>query len=174
MKAVIFDLSTLVHKGTATPFADVQTRLRALNEQQIPVAITTNQSTLIELTAIQAPDSVSACARIAANIKEIIQALNLQRAPWFISLGDTHTQDMMNAVDYHAIIKTIKLELNALFPRGHLFISMVIGPAPAMLLTIAQYFKLSPPDCLYVGDSELDQQAAAAIHMPFERVFVTH
>jgi HAD superfamily hydrolase (TIGR01509 family) len=40
-------------------------------------------------------------------------------------------------------------------------------PAPDMLLLAACKLKVSAQNCLFVGDSELDQQAAAAGKIPF-------
>jgi phosphoglycolate phosphatase-like HAD superfamily hydrolase len=171
MKAVIFDLDALVQKGSATPLPGVPQRLVALRAQKIPFAIATNQTELIGRTAEQeeqAPDSVTATSRIAANIKEIIQGLGLQQVPWFVSLGDPDTRETMSSVRYQSMIEKIKQELGTLFPRGELFVSQVIGPIPAMLLAIAHHLQMEPADCLYVGGEETDRQAAETAGMSFE------
>src|SRR5689334_19762410 len=98
MKAVIFDLDALVQKGSPTPLLGVPERLTALRAQGIPIAVATNPAELIGLTVEQeeqALDSVTATARVAANIKEIIQGLGLQQVPWFVSLGDPASQETM-------------------------------------------------------------------------------
>jgi phosphoglycolate phosphatase-like HAD superfamily hydrolase len=168
MKAVIFDLDALVHKGSATPLPGVPERLAALRTQGIPFAIAANPTGLIERTAEQAPDSVTAPARMAANMKEIIQDLGLQQAPWFVSIGDPDTQKTMSSVRYQSMIEQIKQEWGTRFPHGELFASHVSGPAPAMLLAIAHSLQVEPADCLYVGDEETDRQAAEAAGMLFE------
>ena len=171
MKAVIFNLDALVQKGSATPLPGIPERLAVLRTQEIPFAIATNQTELIGRTAEReerAPDSVTATARIASNIKEIIQGLGLQHVPWFVSLGDPDTRQIMSNVRYQEMIEKIKQELGTLFPRGELFVSQVIGPAPAMLLAIAHNLQVEPADCLYIGDEETDRQAAETAGMPFE------
>jgi phosphoglycolate phosphatase-like HAD superfamily hydrolase len=105
---------------------------------------------------------------MAANIKEMTEGLGLQQVPWFISLGDQDTREAMSSVRYHSLIERIKQELETLFPGGELFVSEVIGPAPAMLLAIAHYLQVEPREGLYVGDEETDRQAAEAAGMPFE------
>lgn len=171
MKAVIFELDALVEKDSATPLLGVPERLADLRAQGIPFALVTNQTRLIEYTSEQeeqAPDSVTATARIAANIKEIIQELGLQHVPWFVSLGDPDTQEIMSSVRYQSLIEKIKQEFRTLFPHGEVFVSRVVGPAPAMLLAIANTLRVEPADCLYVGDKERDRQAAESAGMPFE------
>ena len=171
MKAVIFELDALVQKGSAIPLPGVLERLAALRAQWIPFALATNQIRLIERTSEQedqAPDSVTATARIAANIKEIIQGLGLQHVPWFVSIGDSDTRGIMSSVNYQSLIEQIKQEFRTLFPHGELFVSQVIGPAPAMLLAIAHYLQVPPADCLYVGAEETDKQSAEAAGMPFQ------
>ena len=171
MKAVIFELDALVQKGSAIPLPGVLERLAALRAQWIPFALATNQIRLIERTSEQeeqAPDSVTATARIAANIKEIIQGLGLQHAPWFGSIGDPDIRGIMSSVRYQSLIEQIKQELRTLFPHGELFVSQVIGPAPAMLLAIANNLQVEPANCLYVGGKESDRQAAESAGMPFE------
>lgn len=173
MKAVIFDLDALVHKGSATPLPGVPQRLAALRTQGIPFAIATNPTGLIGRTAEQeeqAPDSVTATARMAANIKEIIEGLVLQQVPWFVSIGNLDARETMKSVSYQSLIEQITQELATLFPRGEFFVSHVIGPVPAMLLTIAHHLQVEPVECLYVGDGETDRQAAEAVGMPFEMV----
>jgi phosphoglycolate phosphatase-like HAD superfamily hydrolase len=173
MKAVIFELDALVQKGSATPLPGVPERLAALRAQGIPFAIATNQTRLIGHTSEQeeqTPDSVTATARIAANIKEIIQGLRLQHVPWFVSLGDPDTREIMSNVRYQSIIEHIKQEFRTLFPYGELFVSRVVGPAPAMLLAIANNLQVEPANCLYVGGKESDRQAAGSAGMPFEMV----
>jgi phosphoglycolate phosphatase-like HAD superfamily hydrolase len=173
MKAVIFELDALVQKGSAIPLPGVPECLAALRVQGIPFAIATNQTRLIEHTSEQeeqAPDSVTATARIAANIKEIIQGLGLQHVPWFVSIGDPDTQGIMSSVRYQSLIEQIKQELRTLFPHGDLFVSRIVGPAPAMLLAIANHLQVEPANCLYVGDKETDRQAAESAGMPFEMV----
>jgi phosphoglycolate phosphatase-like HAD superfamily hydrolase len=175
MKAVIFELDALVQKGSATPLPGIPERLAALHAQGISFIIATNQAELIGRTTEQeeqAPDSVTATARIAANIKEIIQGLGFQHIPWFVSLGDLDTREIMSSVRYQSMIEQIKQELRTLFPHGELFVSHVIGPAPAMLLAIAHYLQVEPANCLYVGNEESDRQAAESAGMPFERVSV--
>jgi beta-phosphoglucomutase-like phosphatase (HAD superfamily) len=171
IKAVIFELDALVQKGSATPLPGVRERLAALRAQWIPFAIATSQTKLIGGIAEQeeqAPDSVTATARIAANIKEIIQGLELQHVPWFVSLGDPDTREIMSSVRYQSMIEKIRQELRTLFPHGELFVSRVVGPAPAMLLAIADNLQVEPANCLYVGDKERDRQAAESAGMLFE------
>jgi phosphoglycolate phosphatase-like HAD superfamily hydrolase len=105
---------------------------------------------------------------MAANIKEVAERLDLQRAPWFISLGDLDTREDMSSVRYNSLIEQIKQELKTLFPGSVLFVSGVIGPAPAMLLAIAQYLQVEPREGLYVGNEQADLQAAEDAGMPFE------
>jgi phosphoglycolate phosphatase-like HAD superfamily hydrolase len=171
MKAVIFDLDALVQKGTPAPLPGMRERLAALRAQGIPIAIATNPTALVRRTSEQeeqAPDSVTPTARMAANIKEMTEGLGLQQVPWFISLGDQDTREAMSSVRYHSLIERIKQELETLFPGGELFVSEVIGPAPAMLLAIAHYLQVEPREGLYVGDEETDRQASEAAGMPFE------
>ncbi len=171
MKAVIFELDALIQKGSATPLPGVLERLAALRAQWIPFAIATNQTKLIGRTADQedqASDSVTATARIAANIKEIIQRLGLQHVPWFVSLGDTDTREIMSSVRYQSMIEKINQEFRTLFPHGELFVSRVVGPDPAMLLAIANNLQVEPANCLYVGNEERDRQAAKSAGMLFE------
>jgi phosphoglycolate phosphatase-like HAD superfamily hydrolase len=171
MKAVIFDLDALVQKGTPAPLPGVRERLAALRAQGLPIVITTNPTALVRRTAEQeeqAPDSVTPTARMAANIKEMTEGLGLQQVPWFLSLGDQDTREAMSSVRYHLLIEQIKQELETLFPGGELFVSQVIGPAPAMLLAIAHYLQVEPREGLYVGGEETDRQAAEAVGMPFE------
>lgn len=171
MKAVIFDLDTLVQKDSPTPLPGVQERLATLQGQGLPFAVATNPTALIRRTAEQeeqAPDSVTPAARVAANIKEMIERLGLQHVPWFISLGDRETQEAMSSVRYQELIEQIKQELQSHFPDSVLFISQVSGPAPAMLLAIAHHLHVEPGEGLYVGDEQTDRQAAEAIGMPFE------
>jgi len=171
MKAVIFDLDALVQRGTPAPLPRVRERLAALRAQGIPIAIATNPTALVRRTSEQeeqAPDSVTPTARMAANIKEMTEGLGLQQVPWFISLGDQDTREAMSSVRYHSLIEQIKQELETLFPGGKLFVSEVIGPAPAMLLAIAHYLQVEPREGLYVGDEETDRQVAEAAGMPFE------
>jgi HAD superfamily hydrolase (TIGR01509 family) len=40
-------------------------------------------------------------------------------------------------------------------------------PDPEMLLNILAFFDITPHQAVYVGDSELDEQASAAAGMPF-------
>jgi len=172
MKAVIFDLGALVQKGSPTPFQGVPERLTALRAQGIPFAIAINPIELIGRTAEQeeqSPDSVTVTARIAANIKEIIQGLGLQQVPWFVSLGGPASQKTMSSENYQSMMEKIKHELRAGFPHGDLFVSRVIGPSSAMLLAIAHHLQVEPAACLYVGDEETDRQAAEAAGMLFER-----
>src|SRR5689334_18449253 len=106
MKAVIFDLDALVQKGSPTPLLGVSERLAVLRAQGIPIAVATNPAELIGLTVEQeeqALDSVTATARVAANIKEIIQGLGLQQVPWFVSLGDPASQETMSSVRYQSM-----------------------------------------------------------------------
>ncbi len=171
MKAVIFDLDALVQKDSPTPLQGVPERLAGLHAQGIPIAVATNPTELIGRTVEQeeqALDSVTATARVAANVKEIIQGLGLQQVPWFVSLGDPASRETMSSVRYESLIEQIKQELRTLFPRGEMFVSRVIGPAPAMLLTIAHHLQVEPADCLYVGKEETDRQAAEAAGMLFE------
>lgn len=172
MKAVIFDLGALVQKGTPTPLQGVSEYLAALRAQGIPFAIAINPIEVIGRTAKQeeqAPDSVTVTARVAANIKEIIQELGLQQVPWFLSLGDRASQKMMRRESYQSIMEKIKQELRRCFPYGEVFVSRVIGPSSAMLLAIAHHLQVEPAACLYVGDEETDRQAAEAAGMLFER-----
>ena len=171
MKAVIFSLGSLIKPFTPTPLPGATERLAALRTQGISFAIATNQTELIQRTAEneeKAPDSVKATAKIAANFKEIIQVLGLQHVPWFVSLGDTDTQDTMSSGRYQSVIEEIKKELATHFPGGTLFVSSVIGPAPSMLLVIAHHLQVPPGDCLYVGNKETDRHAAEAAGMQFE------
>ncbi len=171
MKAVIFDLDVLVQKNSPTPLPGVQERLATLRGQGLPLAIVTNPTALISWTAEQeeqAPDSVTPAAKVAANIKEMIERLGLQQVPWFLSLGDRETREVMSSVRYQALIEQIKQELQSHFPDSVLFISQVSGPAPAMLLAIAHHLHVEPREGLYVGDEQADRQAAEAIGMPFE------
>jgi phosphoglycolate phosphatase-like HAD superfamily hydrolase len=171
MKAVIFDLDALVQKDSTTPLPGVQERLATLRGQGFPLAVATNPTALIRRTAEQeeqAPDSVTPAARVAANIKEMIERLGLQQVPWFISLGDRETREAMSSVRYQALIEQIKQDLQSHFPDSVLFISQVSGPAPAMLLAIAHHLHVEPREGLYVGDEQTDRQAAEAIGMPFE------
>jgi phosphoglycolate phosphatase-like HAD superfamily hydrolase len=172
MKAVIFDLGALVQKGSPTPFQGVSEQLAALRARAIPFAIAINPFEIIGRTTRQeeqAPDSVTVTARVAANIKEIIQQLGLQQVPWFISLGDPASQKTMRSENYQAMMEKIKQELRTCFPQGEVFVSQVSGPSPAMLLAIAHHLQVEPAACLYVGDKETDRQAAESAGMLFER-----
>jgi len=171
MKAVIFDLDALVQKDSPTPLPGVQERLARLRGLGLPLAVATNLTALIRRTAEQeeqAPDSITPAAKVAANIKEMIERLGLQQIPWFISLGDREAQEAMSSVRYQALIEQIKQELQSHFPDSVLFISQVSGPAPAMLLAIAHHLRVEPKEGLYIGDEQTDRQAAEAIGMPFE------
>ncbi|GCE50382.1 HAD-hyrolase-like protein [Thermosporothrix hazakensis] len=173
IRAVIIDLDALISKGSITPLPGAAERLAHIRAQQLPIAITTNPNKLIAHTAEQqatAPDSFSAAARVAASIKEISHALDLQQVPWFLSLGDPTTQETMSAQTYQATIEQIKQEMQSLFPQGALYVSQVTGPAPAMLLAITQHFQVPPAECLYIGTSAMDKQAANAAGLPFELV----
>src|SRR5260370_18947960 len=113
MKAVIFELDALVERGSATPLPGVPERLADLRVQGIALAIAAKQTRLIEHSSEQeeqASDSVTATARIAANIKEIIQGLGLHHVPWFVSLGDPDTREIMSSVRYQSMIEKIKQE----------------------------------------------------------------
>ncbi|WP_020675641.1 HAD family hydrolase [Geopsychrobacter electrodiphilus] len=65
-------------------------------------------------------------------------------------------------------------EILEYFALGHFFKRVVTSrdvkspkPAPDMLLLAARNLGVLPHSCLFVGDSELDQQAAAAGDIPF-------
>src|SRR5689334_22079573 len=110
MKAVIFDLDALVQKDSSTPLPGVQERLATLRGQGLPLAVATNPTSLIKRTSEQeeqAPDSVTPAARVAANIKEMIERLGLQQVPWFICLGDRETREAMSSVRYQVLVEQI-------------------------------------------------------------------
>nr|BBH87812.1 hypothetical protein KTC_25630 [Thermosporothrix sp. COM3] len=173
IKAAILDLDALVQKGSAIPLPGIPERLASFSAQRIPLAIISNQNTLIERTAEQrafSPDGVSVPARVAANIKEITQELGLYGVPWFISLGDANARRRMSDAQYQGLIEQIAFELGSFFPEGALFVSQVIGPAPALFLTIAQHLQVAPSECLYLGVGEKEREAAEAAGMTCELV----
>jgi phosphoglycolate phosphatase len=85
--------------------------------------------------------------------------LKLLRPKFKTAIATNRTNTMPHVLEAHDLENEFDLIVTA----------MDVGkpkPDPEMLINILSYFKISPGEAIYVGDSELDEQAAKAAGIP--------
>jgi len=169
-RVIIFDLDgTLVESFKTTPLPGRVECIATLQEQGVRIAICTNQEPIIWRWATgqeKYPDA----EKIAGNLVGIHEALGLSQIPWFVSIGDTRTIEIMGDVSYNAALLAIENRLlSTLNPK----LFRVSGrsdwrkPDAGMLVEAAWRFDVPVADCLFVGARNEDRQAAEKCSMPF-------
>lgn len=95
--------------------------------------------------------------RIEPHLKEVLELL---RSKYRTAIATNRTNTMPHVLREHGLegrFDHVVTAMNVSRPK----------PDPEMLLEILTFFGIRPEEAVYVGDSELDEQAASAAGIPF-------